>query len=75
MEHDWDEALRWYRISAENGYAEAQYSLACMLDKGIVIQQDSQTALEWARKAAGQGFYPANLLIDEIMERQQSQRP
>jgi hypothetical protein len=46
-----DGAMEWYRMSAEKGYAPAQYEL------GFWLLQDRQTVLgrEWLEKAAQQG--------------------
>jgi ABC-type dipeptide/oligopeptide/nickel transport system permease component len=49
------EAAKWYRMSAEQGYAPAQYELGAMYYDGEGIKQDFSEALKWFRKSADQG--------------------
>jgi hypothetical protein len=49
------EAVRWYRMAAEGGNAEAQYKLGVMLDKVWGTRRDSQEAVKWFTTAANQG--------------------
>lgn len=51
--------LRWLRPAAEQGDAEAQYSLGVMYDTGLGITQDLAEAARWYRPAAEQGYAPA----------------
>ena len=43
------------RCLAEQGNAEAQFSLGFRYDEGEGVPQDSQEAVKWWRKAAEQG--------------------
>ena len=52
---DYAEALRWYRLAAEQGYADAQASLGLMYYDGKGVPQDYAEALRWFRLAAEQG--------------------
>jgi uncharacterized protein len=52
---DYKEAVRLYRLSAEQGNAEAQYNLGLMYDKGQGVPQDYKEAVKWYRLAAEQG--------------------
>lgn len=47
-------SIRFIRIAAENGNAEAQYHLAVAYDSGDGINKDPQQALFWYQKAADQ---------------------
>ena len=53
--HDDKEAVRWYRMSAEQGYADAQLNLGVMYAKGEGVPQDDQEAAKWFRMSAEQG--------------------
>jgi TonB family protein len=54
------EALRWYRISAEGGYAAAQERIGAFLDYGTNgLRRDSKSAMDWYLKAAAQGNHDA----------------
>ena len=44
-----------YRMSAEQGYASAQFNLGAMYDEGHGVVQDYRKAVKWYRKSAEQG--------------------
>ena len=52
---NYEEAVRCYRLAAENGYARGQWNLGAMYDFGYGVTQDYQKAVDWYRKAAEQG--------------------
>jgi hypothetical protein len=52
---DYKEALKRYRLSAEQGDANSQYSLGVMYDLGQGVLQDYQEASKWYRLSAEQG--------------------
>jgi hypothetical protein len=52
---DYQEAVRWYRLAAAQGYVPAQYSLGLAYEKGQGVPQDYQEAVKWYRLAASQG--------------------
>jgi len=49
------EAVKWYRLVAEQGYASAQYYLALMYYSGKGVPKDYVLAHMWANLAASQG--------------------
>ncbi|WP_221933257.1 SEL1-like repeat protein [Legionella israelensis] len=50
-----EEAVRWYRIAAEQGNAFAQNHLGLVYDHGIGVKQDTKEAVRWYKMAAKQG--------------------
>ena len=52
---NYQEALKWHRLAANQGNAAAQYSLDVMYGNGKGVTQDYQEALKWDRLAADQG--------------------
>ncbi len=52
---DYATALREFRPLAEQGVAEAQYSLGVLYDNGNGVPQDYRQARHWWEKAATQG--------------------
>ncbi len=52
---DYTEAARWYRKAADQGDADAQFTLGRMYGKGEGVAQDHEEAAKWSRKAAEQG--------------------
>ena len=56
---DHKEAVKWYRLAAEQGYARAQFNLGLMYDKGEGVIQDFKEAVRCYRLAAEKGNAPA----------------
>ena len=55
MKKDYSQAFLWYRRAAQQGDANAQYSLGNMYLMGEGIKQDDFQARQWYEKAADQG--------------------
>jgi len=53
--HDYQEAVKWYRLAAAQGYAPAQYNLGAVYALGEGVPQDYRKAVHWYRLAAEQG--------------------
>lgn len=51
--------LRWLRLAADNGLAEAQFNLGGMYTNGDGVIQDDAEAVRWYRRAATQGYAAA----------------
>ena len=56
------------RCLAEQGNAEAQFSLGFRYDEGEGVPQDSQEAVKWWRKAAEQGHDQAQFGLGVMYE-------
>ena len=52
---DHAEALKWFRLAAEQGDAGAQYNLGVSYDQSQGVPQDYAEALKWYRLSAEQG--------------------
>lgn len=52
---DYVEAVKWYRMAADQGYAGAQYNLGVMYDNGEGVSENVAEAAKWYRRAADQG--------------------
>ena len=52
---DYKEAVKWYRLSAEQGYAGAKLNLGVMYGKGQGVPQDNKEAVRLYRLSAEQG--------------------
>ena len=57
------EAVRWYRLAAEQGYADAQGNLGLMYANGEGVPQDAAEAVRWYRLAADQGHANAQITL------------
>ncbi len=53
------EALRFYRLGADQGFAPAQHKLGVMYAFGHGVLQDYAEAIKWSRLAANQGYADA----------------
>ena len=49
------EAVRWFRMAAEQGHAGAQFNLGLMYAEGRGVPEDHAAAADWYRMAAEQG--------------------
>ncbi len=49
------EAMKWYRLAAEQNHTEAVQHLAMMNSLGMGIEQDNSEAIKWFRKGAELG--------------------
>ena len=55
VKQDYQEAVNWYRLAAEQGEVNAQSALGLMYNKGEGISKDDQEAIKWYRLAGEQG--------------------
>jgi hypothetical protein len=53
------EAVKWFRMAAEQEYAAAQYNLGVMYRDGTGVPQDHVEAVKWFRMAAEQEYAAA----------------
>lgn len=61
------EAMRWFRKSADQGNAYAQYLLANKYaEGGLVLPQDYAEAMKWYHKSAEQGYAQAQYRLGVI---------
>ena len=75
------EAMKWYRLAADQGYAKAQYKLGLIYqsDKGLAIGQSGKVldrknnieAAKWYRLAAEQGYAKAQFNLGYMYEKGQ----
>ncbi|MDA8000445.1 MAG: sel1 repeat family protein [Alphaproteobacteria bacterium] len=66
-ERSYEMALKWYRLAAEQGYANAQFVLGQMYAIGKGVPQDSETAMRWYHLAAEQGHAQALHHLGDMM--------
>jgi hypothetical protein len=55
VDQDDTEAVRWYRLAADQGNRNAQYNLGVCCSNGTGVVQDNTEAVRWYRLAADQG--------------------
>ena len=59
LKQNYNDAFRWYRLAAEQGYANAQNQLGDCYDTGEGVAEDKQQAAKWYFLAAEQGHASA----------------
>ena len=62
------EAVRWWRLAAEQGHEFAQQDLGNMYEDGEGVPKDYVLAYMWSNLAAAQGNFPAGLRRDRLEE-------
>jgi hypothetical protein len=58
-DHDYAQAMIWYRKAADQGHALAQAGICILYGQGHGVRQDYGEAAIWCRKAADQGLAAA----------------
>ena len=61
---NYKEALRLFRLSAEQGYAQAQFNLGLMYDRGQGVSKDYTESIKWLKLAAEQRFEAAQFKLE-----------
>ncbi|MBF0125346.1 MAG: sel1 repeat family protein [Magnetococcales bacterium] len=62
---DFDQAMKWYRKAAKQGYSEAYIRIGSLYHNGTGVVQDFKEAIQWYRKAADQSDATAQFLVGE----------
>ncbi|MBT8102988.1 MAG: sel1 repeat family protein [Gammaproteobacteria bacterium] len=60
------EALKWFELSATQGFADAQYRIGVMQQNGWGLPMDDVAAADWFEKAAEQGHTEAQVALGQI---------
>jgi uncharacterized protein len=55
--------VRWLRVSADGGFARAQYALGLLYERGELLERSLTEATAWFRKAAEQGYRDAQVSL------------
>ncbi|MFI3163982.1 MAG: tetratricopeptide repeat protein [Bacillota bacterium] len=67
--NEYELAVKWYKLSAEQGNLNGQYALGdlykSMIEKGVEDMSRAEDAFYWLEKAASQGYDLAQLKIGE----------
>ncbi len=67
--YDAVKAVKWYRLAAAQGHAEAQLKLANRLSLSDGVARDYAEAAKWYRRAADQGLADAQASLGELYRR------
>ncbi len=69
VEKNINDAVHWYRLSAEQRTAKAQYELGGCYSNGIGVQRSVEEAFKWYRMAAEQGHSVAQYILGDCYYR------
>ena len=64
---DFDEAVKWFRLAAEQGDHSSQFMLGSMYFQGQGVPLDFDEAVKWFRLAAEQGSSDAQFILEKIL--------
>jgi TPR repeat protein len=59
------EAIKWYKLSADQGHGIAQYELGKMYYMGFGVLKDPKKAAEWIKKSYEKGYEAAGKFWDK----------
>ena len=71
VDQDEQEALKWYRKAADQGYAVAQFKRGICFHEGEGVTRSYEKAAKWFQKAADQGHADAQCCIGAMLCRGQ----
>jgi TPR repeat protein len=74
---DYKEAVKWFRLSAEQGYATAQFTLGLMYYQGKGVPQDYVSAHMWLNLSGSNGHKKAvesRNILEKKMTKQQIEK-
>ena len=66
MTQDFIEAVKWFRLAADQGHADAQTNLGICYAKGEGVTQDFTEAVRWFGLAADQGHTEAKKILASL---------
>jgi hypothetical protein len=58
-----EEAVRLWRLAAEEGHSDSQYNMGWAYQKGNGVEKSKPMAREWYTKAADQGHEKARKML------------
>lgn len=72
FKREYTEAAQWFRLSAEQGYAEALYAIGSLYEKGEGVEQDYNEAEKWYYKAVQHGDNYSTEALGLLYEKMQN---
>ena len=66
VRQDYTEAVKWFRLGAEQGHDESQYNLGFCYLEGYGVPQNNEEAVKWFRLAAEQGHSDAQKALEYL---------
>lgn len=63
---NYEEAVKWFQKAADQGHAEAQFSLGVMYHAGLGVQKNRAESAKWHEKSSQQGNKKAQFCLAEM---------
>jgi TPR repeat protein len=74
LSQNYEEAVKWYRKSADQGYDKAQNNLGHCYEQGHGVPQNYAEAKKWYQKAADQGNSRAKNNLERLKKQEEEQK-
>lgn len=71
---DLAEAMKWFRLAAEQGLPDAQHQLGRAYLMGVGVDKDAAEGVKWLQRAAMQGFTEAQSVLGVELLKQKKNR-
>ena len=68
MSVDKVESIKWYRLAAEQGHADAQFNLGASYLEGNGIDIDNVEGMKWIKLAAKNGYQQAIKYMESLQK-------
>ena len=69
VEKDYKEAIKWYKLSAEQGFSSAQNNLGQMYQKGLGVEKDYEEAIILFKLSGEKGNHDAIYNLQELYKK------
>jgi hypothetical protein len=74
LSQNYEEAVKWYRKSADQGYDKAQNNLGHCYEQGHGVPQNYAEAKKWYKKAADQGNSRAKNNLERLKKQEEEEQ-
>ena len=65
VKKNYEEAVQWYKESAKEKYATAEFNLYVCYERGTGVEKDMKIAIQWLKRAAKHGYANAQFCLAE----------
>ena len=62
----YNEAIKWYKLSAKQGYSDSQFKLGNIYFDGQIIPQNYHKSFKWFIKASNQNHSKSQQMISQM---------
>jgi hypothetical protein len=66
VDRNYKQAMTWYGKASDQNFADAQFRLGFMYEKGLGVDQSNQNAVDQYKKAVRNGSVEAQRALDRL---------